>query len=112
MKLVKKEFMNELRKMKGEVQKLTGKQIGILILYIVCATLVHIGAQMIALKIYNFYTKLVKKLYEKYNLDFNKHALIHTFIATIISALVIYGFVYVIGYLFGKYIIRKAFYEE
>ena len=111
MKTLKKEFMNELRKMKEEVQKLTGKQIGALILYVVCATLVQVGAQMIALKIYDFYTKLVRKIYEKHNLDFDKHSLIHIFIAIIMSALVIYGLSYTAGYLFGKYIFRKAFDE-
>lgn len=112
MKTLKKEFMNELRKMKEEVQKLTGKQIGALILYVVCVILVQFGAQMIGLKIYEFYLKMIKRLYEKYGLNFEKHTFIHMVIAILLSVIIIYASFYLCGYLFGKYILKKAFIEE
>ena len=112
MKTLKKEFMNELRKMKEEAQKLTDKQIGALILYVVCATLVQVGAQMIGLKIYEFYLKMIKKLYEIYGLDSEKHTFIHTVIAILLSAIIIYVSCYLCAYLFGKYVLKRTFTEE
>ena len=109
MKTLKNEFLNQLRKQRDEITNLTGKQVGALVLYFICAILVQIGAQVIALKIYTLYMNTVKKLYEKYELDFDKHTIIHIIIAILISSLIIYACAYLAGYLFGKYVLRKAF---
>ena len=106
---MKETIKTNLKEMKDSLMSLTGQQVGVIILYYICTILVQFGAYKVAIKIFDFYTRLVQKLYEQYNLDYKKHSWIHSIIAILLAASIVYGFAYLIGYLFGKYVINKVF---
>lgn len=113
MKNLKNAYLNKLESSKESLTQLTGKQVGAIILYVICTLLVQLGSYSIGMKLYEIYEALIRKFYEKHNLEFTKRSkLVHSIISTIIILLCIYGAAYTIGYLFGKFVLRKVFPEE